>query len=140
MAQLAILDAGPLYAVLDTADQWHRDSVTLLSDTTFQFVIPVLVLAEVSHFIQRRLGGDVEAEFAGTLKDWRIEAPLPQDWERIAQLVRTYADWPLGITDASVVVLAERLDTDVVATLDRRHFGAVRPAHCAAFRMVPSPQ
>jgi len=34
-------------------------------------------------------------------------------------------------------VLAERLDTDLVLTLDRRHFAAVRPAHFPALRLLP---
>ena len=43
----------------------------------------------------------------------------------------------LGGTDASVVALAERLNTDLIITLDRRHFNAVRPRHCLAFRLLP---
>jgi hypothetical protein len=43
----------------------------------------------------------------------------------------------LGGTDASVVSLAERFKTDIILTLDRRHFGAIRPRHCDAFRLLP---
>jgi hypothetical protein len=35
------------------------------------------------------------------------------------------------------VALAERLGTDVVITLDRRHFENIRPRHCPAFRLLP---
>ena len=35
------------------------------------------------------------------------------------------------------VALAERLDVDTIATLDERHFRAVRPKHRRAFRIVP---
>jgi len=49
-----------------------------------------------------------------------------------------YRDFPLGGTDASVVALAERLDTDLVITLDHRHFGVIQPRHCAAFRILPA--
>jgi predicted nucleic acid-binding protein len=51
--------------------------------------------------------------------------------------VEQYADFPLGAADASVVALAERLGTDLIVTLDHRHFGAVRPRHCPAFRLLP---
>ena len=66
-----------------------------------------------------------------------MEAPAPEDRPRIAELVEQYADFPLGSTDASVVALAARLETDVVITLDRRHFSAVRPRHCEALRLLP---
>jgi hypothetical protein len=40
--------------------------------------------------------------------------------------------------DASVVVLAERLRTDLIVTLDHRHFRVVRPEHFDAFRLLPA--
>lgn len=48
-----------------------------------------------------------------------------------------HADFPLGTVDASVVAVAERFDTDRVATLDRKHFGLVRPAHVGSFALLP---
>jgi hypothetical protein len=56
---------------------------------------------------------------------------------RIAELVARYRDLPLGTVDASVVAAAERLDITTIATLDRRHFGVVRPAHIATFELIP---
>jgi len=49
-----------------------------------------------------------------------IEPVLAGDWLRIAELVATYRDLPLGTVDASVVAAAERLGIAEVATLDRR--------------------
>jgi hypothetical protein len=40
-------------------------------------------------------------------------------------------------SDASVVATAERLGEPNVATLDRRHFTVVRPAHVEAFTLLP---
>lgn len=59
------------------------------------------------------------------------------DWLRIAELVATYRDLPLGTVDASVVAIAERREITSVATLDRQHFTVVRPAHAPAFDIVP---
>jgi hypothetical protein len=50
-----------------------------------------------------------------------------------------YADIGLGLADASLVVLAERLDAIEIATLDQRHFRVVRPlAGGGAFRLLPA--
>lgn len=62
---------------------------------------------------------------------------VPDDYARMAELVGTYADLPLGTTDAAVVAVAERLAITEVATLDRRHFGVVRPRHVPAFTLLP---
>jgi hypothetical protein len=67
-----------------------------------------------------------------------VEAPAPADWLRMAGLVEQYADFPLGGADASIVALAERLGVETIITLDRRHFGAIRPRHCEAFRLLPA--
>lgn len=55
----------------------------------------------------------------------------------MSELVEQYADLPLGTTDASVIALAERLDINEIATLDRRHFTVVRPRHVDAFTLLP---
>jgi len=55
----------------------------------------------------------------------------------VADLIERYRDLPLGGTDASLVVLAERHGETRLGTLDHRHFRVVRPAHAAAFELVP---
>ena len=84
------------------------------------------------------MGPLVDAQFLAGLELLDVEAPTPQDWPRIAELVRRYRDVPLGGTDASVIALAERLDVDLLITLDHRHFAAVRPRHVPAFRLLPA--
>lgn len=96
-----------------------------------------MVVAEVSYLIGRSLGPDVDARFLAGLEVVDVAPPQPGDWTRIAELVRAYRDFPLGGTDASVIALAERLNTDLVLTLDRRHFATVRPQHVSAFRIFP---
>jgi predicted nucleic acid-binding protein len=59
------------------------------------------------------------------------------DYARTSELVTIYADLPLGMVDASVVAVAERLDVREVATIDHRHFSVVRPRHVDAFTLLP---
>ena len=63
---------------------------------------------------------------------------MADDWERIGELIDRYADLSLGRTDASVVALAERLDAEVVITLDRRPFTVVRPRHREVLELLPT--
>ena len=98
-----------------------------------------VVIAETAYLIGRQLGPAAEARFFRSVADGEIavESLGPADDLRIADLVDQYASLPLGGTDASVIALAERLDQTRIATLDRRHFTVVRPAHCDAFELVP---
>lgn len=134
---VAILDSGPLVAAANDDDRNRDRSLAILRRTDLEFILPALVVAEVAYILATRIGPRAEARFLRGIEDFLIEAPTPADLLRMADLVEQYADFPLGATDASVVALAERLDTDIVVTLDRRHFGAVRPRHCAAFRLLP---
>ena len=134
---VAIVDASALYASVDATDLGHDHCREVLSSPGLRLVIPALVLCEVCHFVGKRLGSVVEARFLATLADLDVQAPIPDDWGRIADLVRQYRDLPLGGTDASIVALAERLKTDLLITLDRRHFATVRPRHVQAFRILP---
>jgi hypothetical protein len=133
---IAIVDTGPLYAAADANDPDHARVVAVLERPELQLVIPALAVAEALYLVATRMGPLAEAALARSLEDLDVEAPAPEDWPRIAELVEQYADFPLGGTDASVIALAERLGTDVVITLDRRHFGAVRPRHCEALRLL----
>jgi uncharacterized protein len=137
MTSLAVVDSGPLLAAANKADPDHQACVEALRDPAYRLVIPALCVAEVSYFLGRRSGPETEARFLRALGDFDVRAPEADEWTRIAQLVTEYADFPLGGTDASVISLAERLGTDLVITLDRRHFGMVRPEHCERFRILP---
>lgn len=44
---------------------------------------------------------------------------------------------PLGMVDASIVAVAERLGLSTIATLNQRHFTVVRPRHVDAFTLTP---
>jgi predicted nucleic acid-binding protein len=134
---IAVVDSGPLYAAADLDDADHDAVMRVLTQEDLHLVIPTLVVAEVTYFIGSRLGSDAEARFLAGLAGLDVEAPTPDDWPRVAELVDQYGDYPLGGTDASVIALAERLGTPTVVTLDRRHFSAVRPRHCDALTLLP---
>jgi uncharacterized protein len=54
-------------------------------------------------------------------------------------IAERYADSGVGLADASLVALAERLDTVDIASLDERHFRAVRPLTAGeSFRLLPN--
>ncbi len=133
------MDAGPLYAYVDADDRHHQASLRLLLDHPGPLLVPILVITEVAYLIGSRLAVEAEVRFLGDLAagELTVEPVAAGDWLRIAELVARYRDLPLGTVDASVVAAAERLDIIEIATLDRRHFGVVRPAHASTFEILP---
>lgn len=53
------------------------------------------------------------------------------------ELIERYADQQIGVTDASIVALAQQYRTDRVLTLDRRHFDVLRTAEGKLFDLIP---
>ena len=134
-----VVDTGPLLASLDRADPEHEACVDLLGTTTEDRVIPTLVLAEVDYWCDQRLGTSAWLSLLDDILGgaYRVEHPTPADLSRCRVLQAQYSDLQLGVVDASVIALLERLDEEKVATLDRRHFSVVRPVHTAGFRILP---
>jgi hypothetical protein len=87
--------------------------------------------------MRKRLGAALETRFAESLAagEIGIENLTPGDLARCAELLHIY-DF-LGYVDASIVAIAERLKLRALVTTDRRDFARVRPAHVAAFQLLP---
>lgn len=137
MKVLGVVDSNILIAAGNLKDPNHRRCAELLLDESLRLVVPALCVTEVCYFLNRDIGPLVEARFLESLTEFEVIAPDGDDWLRIGALVRQYADFPLGGTDASVVALAEQLGTDTILTLDRRHFAAIHPVHCESLRLLP---
>jgi uncharacterized protein len=134
-----ILDTGPLLAALDAADPDHPRCAALLTDAAEDLVVPALVLAELDYWCARRLSPDAWLIFLDDVMAgaYRVEPPASVDLSRCRELQHHYRDLSLGVVDASIIALAERFGEPKVATLDQRHFRAVRPAHVAALELMP---
>lgn len=132
-----LVDTGPLVAYLNSRDRDHARCVELLNSMTGPPLVPVTVMVEVCWLVEDN--PRVEAEFLEAIeaRAFKLVPVTRDDLTRTAELVRQYADFPLGTVDASVVTLAERLKLREIATLDRRHFSAVRPRHVDAFTLLP---
>jgi predicted nucleic acid-binding protein len=134
-----VLDTGPLLAALDAADPDHDRCATLLSEAHEDLVVPVLVLAELDYWCHQRLGANAWITFLEDVLNgaYRLEDTTPADLKRCRELQTQYADQLLGVVDASVLALTERLREDKLATLDHRHFAMLRPSHVQALRLLP---
>lgn len=124
---------------MDADDRHHHDSLELLLSHPGPLLVPTLVITEVTYLIGTRLGVEAEVRFLGDLAagEFAVVPVVASDWLRIAELVSQYRDLPLGTVDASVVASAERLGVAEIATLDRRHFSVVRPAHIPSLELLP---
>lgn len=134
-----IADTSGLYALADADDAAHaavRDRVAVAADV---LVVPVTVLPEADYLLSSHVGPDTALALLRSVEAGELLLePLTGDdlWRSIA-LMEQYRDAAIGLVDASIVAVGERLRMTRVLTLDRRHFGMFRPRHCSAFELVP---
>ena len=136
---MIIWDTGPLLASINDRDPLHQACVALLRATRPPLLVPTPVVVEVAYFLQERVGARAEAAFLRSIAAGHIHLLHPEhiDIERAADLVEQYADFPLGTVDACVMAIAERLGATKIASIDHRHFHAVKLRHCDALELLP---
>jgi predicted nucleic acid-binding protein len=135
-----VVDTSAILAYMNSADTHHAEVSAWLQAEVDDLATTPLVVAEVDHLVGARGG-------RAALSAWRADlaagAYLVEWWPgAVAVAVRVaerYADNGLGLADASLVALAQRLETIEIATLDERHFRVVRPIGGGdAFRLLPA--
>jgi predicted nucleic acid-binding protein len=135
-----VLDTGPILALLDAGDPAHGSSVAMVEEVREDLVVPSCVLVEVDYWAHKLLGQKTWSIFVEDIASgaYRLEPLTLDDLQRAAELEREYEDLDLGLVDASVIALCERLGEQKVATLDRRDFAVVRPRHCESLTLLPA--
>lgn len=135
-----IVDAAPLVALADEREPSRERILELLLAEQGRLFIPAPVTAEIDYLLGQRFGASARLAFLTDMAARRYQAPAlePSDYQLAVQLEHQYADLELGLADASVVILAGRLDTARILTFDERHFRAVRPLQGGHFTLLPA--
>lgn len=137
---VAVADTSALIAFFNQADKHHNTARAGIARVGHLVVSPC-VLTELDYLIATRQGprtaSAILAHVAGRVSMGRWEVPGIGSFLLAAHAVLDY--YPaIGLADAMNVVLAREFRTDVIATLDYRHFRAIRPlTPHSAFRLLP---
>ncbi|WP_225729646.1 MULTISPECIES: type II toxin-antitoxin system VapC family toxin [unclassified Nocardia] len=136
---MLLCDTGVLLAAGNAKDRHHVACVRLLRQAKGPLLVPAPVLGEIGYLLESRVGPKAEVTFLESFggNGFHIINLENDDIPRVKELVATYLDLPLGIVDASVITIAERLELSDIATVDHRRFRVVRPRHIAGFRLLP---
>ena len=97
------------------------------------------VLAELDYLIATNAG---QSQSLMLLNDvargvYQLESFSESDVAAAIKVIERYRDLHLGLTDASIVVLAERYRCWDVLTLDQRHFRTISGPDGRPFRLFP---
>lgn len=137
---MLVLDTSVVVASLNSREAQHARCRSLIESIDERVVVPAPILCEVDHLVHTRaIPGSMPA-FLRRIRSGELDVEELQtvDLDRTIELLERYADLDVGFVDAAVLAIVERLNEPKLATLDRRHFGAMRPRHVDALALLPA--
>jgi uncharacterized protein len=134
-----LVDTGILYALADRKDKWHARAAKFIADSACRLLVPSTVLPETCYLLNTCIGQGAEIAFLRAVIDRELilEQVTTADLARATEVMAVYADANIGMVDASIVAVAERLKLNKILTTDRRHFAMIKPKHCKEFQLLP---
>lgn len=137
MQAAGLIDTGALLALLDADDAWHEPCLAAFGALRYPLATTSAVLAELFHLM-----GANPRDVANA---WRLirsgaVTVLPitdADTLRLEQLMEQYADRPMDLADATLVLLAEREGLSIIFTIDHDDFETYRIKGKTRFRITP---
>jgi uncharacterized protein len=121
-----VLDTSVAVAFMNRRDEDHERVVAWIETVGEDLFTTPLIVAEVDHLVSRGGGPDAALAFYDDLASGSYVVEWwPEAMVETVKAARGHTD--IGLADASLLALAARLETTRIATLDERHFRAVRP-------------
>ena len=127
---MIVADTSAVLALLNRDDTHHEALLRWYDEDGQDWLLPWAILPEVDYLLDARVGQAAALAFLADVADgsYIVEWGVPDDLTRAVDLVRRHRGLRLGFVDGVVMAVAERLRADAIATLDLRHFGAVKLA------------
>ncbi len=137
---MIVLGTSGLLSAIDGSQTHHQAAAAALRRAGAPRLLSPFVLAEMDYLLTTRVSAAAATALLREVADgaYRLEPFAPEDIDRVLELLERYHDLQLGLTDASLIVLAERHGAQDLLTLDERHFRAVRDLHGRPFRLLPA--
>lgn len=137
---MILLDTSGLLAALVANQRSHQAAKAALEQARPPLILSPFVLAELDYLFAREGGVDTELRFLAEIASggYDLVPILHDDVADAVTIIERYRDLEIGLADASIVVLAGRLGTDTVLTLDERHFRAIRTPSGKPFTVLPA--
>ena len=125
---MLIVDSGTFLALANPRDKHHQRARSVLSGVREPLITTTPVLTETSHLLLARLGTEALLRFVASWANgaFNVFELSSEHATRIGALMKKYANLPMDLADASLVILAEALGHGRILSTDQRDFRAYR--------------
>ncbi len=114
-----LIDSGPLIALFDSSDKYHQEAVNFIKSNKYPLVTTLASITETLHLLDFNRNAQIdflEWVHRGAVEIHNIEN---SDFKRLRELTEKYHDLPMDFADSCLVYLAEKLNLNTIATIDR---------------------
>jgi len=132
-----LIDSGPLIALFDSSDKYHQEAVDFIKTNKYPLATTLASITETLHLLDFNRNAQIdflEWVHRGAVEIHNIEN---SDFKRLRELTEKYRDLPMDFADSCLVYLAEKLNLNTIATIDR-DFTVYRIQGKRKFKMVLS--
>jgi len=118
MPNTVLVDAGPLIALFDKDDFYHKSIKKFMSANNFKLITTTAVITETSHMLDFNI--QTQIDFLKWINDKGIIIYDIQqkDMQRIIELSTKYSDIPMDFADATLVLAAEQTGIHKIISVD----------------------
>lgn len=124
---MVLADTGYWLALANARDRWHQAAVSVTRQLDEHLVVTWPVVTETCHLLLSRLGVQAELRFIEQVStNVEIHELGQEHLGAIRVLMEKYADLPMDLADASLVMAATELGEGRILSTDQRDFNAYR--------------
>jgi predicted nucleic acid-binding protein len=116
--QSILADAGPMIALFDRDDRYHRAVKRFIRDGRYRFITTTAVLAEVTHMLDFNINVQLDFLTWVMAKGLVLQEISQEDMPRIIALTTKYRDLPMDFADATLVIAAEKTGVRTIISID----------------------
>lgn len=113
-----LIDTGPIVALFDKSDKYHKKISTFLKAFSGKLITSIAVITEVTHILDFNI--KAQLNFLEWIRRGAIGIHEINElqFDRIIKLIKKYSDQPMDFADATLIVIAEEVNTKNIISID----------------------
>jgi len=118
MKNTIIIDTGPIVALLNSKDKYHKKVLNFIKEHDKNFITTWSVITEATHLLRHSVQAQIN------LLEWIKRGGLDifdidiRDIDEMINLTVKYKDLPMDLADCSLVILAQKKNIRDILSID----------------------
>ncbi len=142
MKNTLIADTGYFAALANSKDIYHQHAIRTSQTLQYDLITTWPVITETCHYLIKRVSPFAQSLLLKQIANDTIKVIDLSNGHasQMAKLMHKYADLPMDLADASLVILAEKLGHGRILSIDQRDFKTYRWKNHKPFQNLLLPE